>query len=62
MHGVCLHEPDILSVLLLLVNVAGCGSLLFHTALKRTAGFIGRISSHETASSGEVKAEAGSGL
>lgn len=37
MHGVCLHEHDILSILLLLVNVSGLGSLLSHTALTCTA-------------------------
>lgn len=59
MHGVCLHEHDILSVLLLLVNVSGLGSPSSHMVLTCTAGFIVRISSQATASSAEVRAEAG---
>lgn len=62
MHGVCLHEHDILSILLLLVNVSGSGSLLSLVALTCTAGFTGRIPGQETASPGEVRAKAGSGL
>lgn len=62
MHGVCLHEHDILSILLLLMNVFGLESLLSHAVLTCIAGFTERISSQETAFSGEVRAEARSGL
>lgn len=62
MHEVCLHEHDILSILLLRVNVSGVGSLLSRTVLTHTAGFIARVPSQETASSGEVRAKARSDL
>lgn len=64
MHGVCLHEHDILSILLQLVNVlASNPSCLTQSWHAPQAGLAERISSQETASSsGEVRAEARSGL